>query len=78
MNRKMLFLAKAVVYVLAFLVPPVLITVVGMRAVESARYEGPHAAAVVMLSHVAMIAGMVVLMIYRYERYAYGAHGHCP
>jgi putative intracellular protease/amidase len=45
MNRKMLFLAKAVVYVLAFLVPPVLITVVGMRAVESARYEGPPDAA---------------------------------
>jgi hypothetical protein len=61
MNKKMLFLAMAVVYLLAFLVPPVLISVVGMRAVESARYEGPHAAAVVMLSHVAMIAGMVVL-----------------
>jgi hypothetical protein len=29
-----------------------------------------------MLSHVAMIAGMVVLMIYRFERYAHGAHGH--
>jgi putative intracellular protease/amidase len=45
MNRKMLFLARAVVYLLAFLVPPVLISVVGMRAVESARYEAPHAAA---------------------------------
>ena len=78
MNRKMLFLARAVVYLLAFLIPPVLVSVMGMRAVESARYEGPHAAAVVMLSHVAMIAGMVVLMIYRFERYAYGAHGHCP
>ena len=31
-----------------------------------------------MLSHVAMIAGMVVLKIYRFERYACGAHGHCP
>ena len=28
------------------------------------------------LSHVAMIGGMVVLMIYRFERYAHGAHGH--
>jgi hypothetical protein len=45
MNRKMLFLARAVVYLLAFLVPPVLISVVGMRAVESARYEGPPDAA---------------------------------
>jgi hypothetical protein len=25
---------------------------------------------------VAMIAGMVVLMIYRWDRYAYGARGH--
>ena len=29
-----------------------------------------------MLSHVAMIGGMVVLMIYRFERYAHGVHGH--
>ena len=28
------------------------------------------------LSHVAMIAGMVVLMIYRFERYAHGVHSH--
>jgi hypothetical protein len=28
-----------------------------------------------MLSHVGMIAGMVVLMIYRFDRYAHGAHG---
>jgi hypothetical protein len=27
-------------------------------------------------SHVAMIAGMVVLMIYRWDRYTYGARGH--
>ena len=29
MNRKMLFLARAAVYLLAFLVPPVLVSVVG-------------------------------------------------
>ena len=34
--------------------------------------EGSH----MMLSHVAMIAGMVVLMIYRRDRYAHGAQGH--
>ncbi len=45
MNRKMLFLAKAVVYLLAFLVPPVLASVVGFKAVESTRYEGPPNAA---------------------------------
>ena len=45
MNRKMLYLARAVVYLLAFLVPPVLVSVMGMRAVESARYEAPPDAA---------------------------------
>ena len=29
-----------------------------------------------MLSHVAMIGGMVALMIYRFERYAHGMHDH--
>jgi putative intracellular protease/amidase len=47
MKRKMIFLARAVVYLLAFLVPPVLVSVVGMKAVESARYEAPPAAAMV-------------------------------
>ena len=31
-----------------------------------------------MLSHVAMIAGMVALMVYRWDRYAHGSHGHSP
>jgi hypothetical protein len=29
-----------------------------------------------LLSHVAMIGGMVLLMLYRLDRYAHGAHGH--
>ncbi len=29
-----------------------------------------------MLSHVAMIGGMVALMLYRWDRYAHGARGH--
>jgi hypothetical protein len=29
-----------------------------------------------MLSHVAMIAGMVALMVYRFERYAHRPGGH--
>ncbi len=45
MNRKMPFLARAAVYLLAFLIPPVLVSVVGMRAVESTRYEAPPDAA---------------------------------
>jgi transcriptional regulator GlxA family with amidase domain len=47
MKTKMLFLARAVVYLLAFLVSPVLVSVVGVKAVESARYEAPPAAAMV-------------------------------
>ena len=31
-----------------------------------------------MLSHVAMIAGMVAWMVYRRDRYAHGEHGHSP
>jgi putative intracellular protease/amidase len=45
MSRKILFLARVVVYLLAFLVPPVLVSVVGVKAAESDRYEGPPAAA---------------------------------
>jgi hypothetical protein len=39
MKRKMIFLARAMAYLLAFLVPPLLVSVVGMKAAESARYE---------------------------------------
>ncbi len=47
MNRKMLLLARAVVYLLAFVVPPVLVGVVGVKAALSDRYEAPPAAAMV-------------------------------
>jgi putative intracellular protease/amidase len=43
--EKLPFLARAVVYLLAFVVPPVLVSVVGVKAAESARYEAPPAAA---------------------------------
>ncbi len=29
-----------------------------------------------MLSHVAMLGGMVALMVYRFDRYAHGSYGH--
>jgi len=45
MKRKMLLLVRAVVYLIAFLVPPVLVSVVGVKAAESGRYEEPPAAA---------------------------------
>ena len=37
---------------------------------------GLSADSLMMLSHVAMIGGMVALMAYRFDRYAHGAHGH--
>src|ERR671917_2416322 len=43
--EKLPFLVRAVVYLLAFVVPPVLVSVVGMKAVESVRYEAPPDAA---------------------------------
>jgi hypothetical protein len=39
---------------------------------------GQSEGSLMMLSHVAMIAGMVVLMIYRFERYAHGSQCHRP
>jgi putative intracellular protease/amidase len=44
-NRKMLYVARATVYLLALLAPPVLISVVGVKAGLSDRYEGPPATA---------------------------------
>jgi hypothetical protein len=38
-KMKLLFLARAVVYLLAFLVPPLLVSFAGVRAAESDRYE---------------------------------------
>ncbi len=35
---------------------------------------GPDGHSLMMLSHVAMIAGMVALMLARWDRYAHGAH----
>lgn len=36
---------------------------------------GPSEGSLMMLSHVAMIGGMVALMIYRLDRYAHGSQG---
>jgi len=45
MKRKMLLLARAVVYLIAFVVPLVLVGVVGVKVALSDRYEGPPDAA---------------------------------
>lgn len=49
MNGKLTFLIRAVIYVLAFVVPPVLIAVVGVKAGLADRYERPPDAARVQL-----------------------------
>ncbi len=42
-----------------------------------ARYvPGLSEESLLLLSHAAMMAGMVVLMILRWDRYAHGGHGH--
>ena len=44
---------------------------------DVARYvPGLSDQSLLLLSHVAMIVGMAVLMIYRWDRYAHGAHRH--
>lgn len=44
---------------------------------DVARYvPGLSDQSLLLLSHVAMIVGMVMLMIYRWDRYAHGAHRH--
>jgi len=45
MNSKLSFLARIVVYLLAFIVPPVLISVLGVKDGLADRYEGPPASA---------------------------------
>ena len=41
-----------------------------------AAVPGLSEGSLMVVSHVAMIGGMVALMIYRFERYAHGPHGH--
>lgn len=45
MRRKLVILTRIVIYVVAFVVPPVLVSVVGMKSVDAERYEGPPDAA---------------------------------
>src|SRR3712207_2104359 len=45
MGRKLLSLARVVAYLMALVVPPVLVAVVGVKAGLADRYEGPPATA---------------------------------
>ena len=59
----------------AMLVPMfALVVPVELGVTEYVPWLSEHS--LMMLSHVAMIAGMVALMIYRWDRYAHRAHSH--
>ncbi len=55
---------------------PMFALVVPVELGVSRYMPGLSEGSLVMLSHVAMIGGMVALMAYRFDRYAHGAHGH--
>jgi hypothetical protein len=57
---------------------PMFALVVPVELGVSRYVPGLSEGSLMMLSHVAMIGGMVVLMVYRFERYAHGARGHRP
>ena len=59
----------------AMLVPMFALVVPGKLGVAG-YVPGLSETSLPIFSHVAMIAGMVVLMIYRFDRYGHGAHGH--
>ena len=56
----------------AAMVGPMLALVAPVELGVAGAAEG----SLMVLSHVAMIGGMVALMVYRFDRYAHGAHGH--
>jgi len=57
---------------------PMFALVVPVEVGVSRYVPGLSEDSLMLLSHVAMIGGMVVLMVYRFERYAHAAHGHRP
>ena len=54
---------------------PMFTLVIPVESGVAGYVPGLSEASLPIFSHVAMIAGMVVLMIYRFERYAHGTHG---
>ena len=55
---------------------PMFALVVPVQLGASRYVPGLSEDSLMMLSHAAMIGGMVALMAYRFDRYAHGAHGH--
>jgi len=60
----------------AVMLAPMLALVLPVELGVARFVPGLSGQSLMMLSHVGMIAGMVVLMIYRWARYAHGAHSH--
>lgn len=58
----------------AAMLVPMLLPVIPVEL--GADLPGLSEGSLMMISHVTMIAGMVLLMLYRWDRYACGAHGH--
>ena len=54
---------------------PMLALVLPVELGAAGRAPGPTDHSLMMLSHVAMVGGMVALMAYRRDRYAHGARG---
>ena len=57
---------------------PMFALVVPVELGVSRYVPGLSEGSLMMLSHVAMIAGMAILMIYRWDRYTHGSQGHRP
>ena len=55
---------------------PMFALVVPVQLGASRYVPGLSEDSLMMLSHAAMIGGMVAVMAYRFDRYAHGAHGH--
>ena len=60
----------------AAMLAPMLALVVPVESGAAGYVPGLSEHSLPVLSHVAMIGGMVALMVYRRDRYAHGAHGH--
>ncbi len=60
----------------AAMLAPMFALVIPIELGVAGYVPGLSEGSLMMLSHVAMVGGMVALMIYRWDRYAHGAHGH--
>ncbi len=60
----------------AAMLVPMLALVLSVELGVAGYVPGLSEGSLMLLSHVAMIAGMALLMVYRWDRYVHGSHGH--